>query len=145
MRRSLGLVLLVPAAAAGIALTGCGGGSGSGGTPTAVRYTSAQKLVAALNQGGMPCTGAFYSKSSSTNGVSSAASCSFKGTVQVVEVFSGTVTTKMVLQATASSGREQIWSDVGPNWLIETSKATAQLAHKAIGGRVVAGPWHQPG
>jgi hypothetical protein len=142
MRRSLGLVLLMPAAAAGIALAGCGGGSGTG-TPTAVRYTSAQKLVAALDHGGMPCTGAFYSKSSSTQDVSSAASCSFKGAVQLIDVFSGTVTTKMVLQATASSGTEQIWSDVGPNWLIETSKATAQLAHKAIGGRVVAGPWHQ--
>ncbi len=142
MRRSLGLVVPVLASAAAISLAGCGGSSS--GTPTAQRYASAHQLVAALGSGGFQCTQPFYLKTPSTAGATSGATCTFNGAMQEIDVFSSTVTTKMVLADTASAGSEQIWSDVGQNWMVETSKADAKLVQKAIGGRVIGGPWHPP-
>ncbi len=144
MKRSLGLVVIGSAAVAGMAVTGCGGSS-SNGTPTAAKYPTAQKLVAALNQGGMACTGAYYSKAAVLPGVTSTATCTYKGTPQLVYVFSGSVSNKTVLQTTASTSSERIYSDVGPNWMIETSKAFGEVARKAVGGKLVAGPVHQKG
>jgi len=139
MKRSLGLIVIGSAAVAGMAVAGCGGSSGNG-TPTAVKYPTAQKLVAALNHGGMACTGAYYFKSAVLPGVTSTATCTYKGTPQLVYVFSGSVSNKTVLQTTASTSTERIYSDVGPNWMIETSKAFGEVAIKAVGGKLVAGP-----
>ena len=150
MNRSLGLVVIGSAAVAvaGMAVAGCGGSSSSSngsGTPTAVKYPTAQKLVAALNHAGMACTDAYYSKSSVLPGVTSTATCTYKGTPQLVYVFSGSVNDKSVLQTTSSTSSERVYSDVGPNWMIETSKAYGEVASKAIGGKVVAGPLSKKG
>ncbi len=143
MKRSPGLLVGALAAAGAIGLAGCGGGGG--GSVAAVRYPSAHQLIAALGHGGLPCTEAFYPRAPEAQGASSEASCRLKGIAnQRIDVFPGKVTTKMVLDNSASSGTEQIWSDVGPNWWVETNKADAKLIQKAIGGRVIAGPWHPP-
>jgi hypothetical protein len=143
MKRSLGLVVIGSATVAGMAVAGCGGSSSGNGTTAAVKYPTAQKLVAALNHGGMACTDAYYSKSAALPGVTSTATCTYKGTPQLVYVFSGAVSNKTVQQTSDSTSSERVYSVVGPNWMIETSKAYGEVASKAIGGKVVAGPAHQ--
>lgn len=138
MKRSLGLLALLSAAAIGLA--GCGGG-----VPSAARYASARQVIAALGQGGMPCTGASYGNPV-VQGASSEASCSFKGDPsQLIDVFPGRVSTAMVLQNSVSTGTEKIWSAVGPNWWVQTTKADAKQVQQVLGGRIIGGPWHPPG
>ncbi len=48
----------------------------------------------------------------------------------------------MVKHDTATTGPDQIWSDVGPNWWVETSKPSAQRIQKVLSGRVVGGTYH---
>jgi len=147
MKRSVGLVVPMLASVAAISVAGCGGGgtssSGGGGTSSggAQRYSSVQDVVTALVNGGFQCTQAYYSKSAS--GPESGGTCTYHGAPQVITVSRSAVTTKMVLaDMLPTKPADQVWSDVGPNWWVESSKATAKLIQKAIGGRLVAGPTH---
>lgn len=59
-----------------------------------------------------------------------------------IDVFPNTVSNATVQKNSVSTGSQQIWSDVGPNWWIESSHTYAEHAQSLLGGRLVAGPWH---
>jgi hypothetical protein len=134
-------LIRVPLALAVLALTGCGSGA-----VTAARYSSARQVIAALGDAELRCTGASYSDPPVVSGASSEASCyrGGLGTEFFIDVFPGTVTTAKVLRNSASTGSEKIWSDVGPNWWVQTTRAYARRIQKALGGRVIGGPWNPP-
>ena len=141
MRWSVALLALVPAIAVSAGLAGCGGSA-----PAAVRYSSARQVIAVLDHRGLRCGGASYSSPPVVHGATSEASCSFKtSTSQLIDVFPGSVTTATVLRNSVSTGTEKIWSDVGPNWWVQTTRACARRVQKLLGGRIIAGPWHPPG
>ena len=48
----------------------------------------------------------------------------------------------MVLKNSASTGTEQIFSVVGPNWWVQVSHAYANRVKAILGGGIIAGPWH---
>ena len=60
----------------------------------------------------------------------------------LIDVFSGTVSSATVLKNSVSTGTEQIFSVVGPNWWVQVSHAYASRAQAILGGRIIAGPWH---
>ena len=141
MRWSVALLALVLAIAASAGLAGCGGS-----VPATVRYSSARQVIAALDHLGLRCGGASYSSTPVVHGATSEASCSFKAsTSQLIDVFPGSVTTATVLRNSVSTGTEKIWSDVGPNWWVQTTRAYARRVQKILGGRIIGGPWHPPG
>jgi hypothetical protein len=127
------------AAALSLVVTGCGGGGA-----TAARYSSAQQVVAALDHGGLRCTAVQETPGTSVvSGATSEASCSFGASPnQLIDVFPGTVTTAEVLHNSVSTGTQKIWSDVGPNWWVQTSNANVKRVQKILGGRIIGGPWH---
>jgi hypothetical protein len=137
------VALLVAALLAiGAGLAACGGGQGT--TAATPRYSSARQVIAVLAHGGLPCTGASYG-TPVVSGATSEASCSFGTSAnQLIDVFPGTVTTAMVLRNSVSTGTEKIWSDVGPNWWVQTSSAYVRRVQKILGGRIIGGPWHPP-
>lgn len=135
--------ITVTLAAAGITLAAAGCG-GSSGTVAASRYSSARQVIAALDHGGLPCTGPSYA-TPVVPGASSEASCNLSASENpLIDVFPGTVTTAAVLRNSVSTGTQKIWSDVGPNWWVQTSSAYVKRVQKILGGRVVGGPWHPP-
>jgi hypothetical protein len=141
MKRSLASLALVLAVVTLAGLAGCGSS-----VPAAARYSSAEQVVAALDHGGLRCGGASYSTPPVVHGAVSEASCSFGSMAsQLIDVFPGTVTVAMVLRNSMSTGTKKIWSDVGPNWWIQTTSAYARHVQKMLGGRVIGGPWHPPG
>jgi len=120
-------------------------GASGPGAVTAVRYSSAQQVIAALDHGNLRCVGAQYSTPPVVSGATSEASCNFSASENpFIDVFPGTVTTAMVLRNSVSTGTEKIWSDVGPNWWVQTTRAYVKRVHKILGGRVVGGPRHPP-
>jgi hypothetical protein len=101
-------------------------------------------VIAALAHGGLPCTGASYG-TPVVSGATSEASCSFGTSAnQLIDVFPGTVTTTTVLRNSVSTGTEKIWSDVGPNWWVQTSSPYVKRVQKILGGKIIGGPWHPP-
>lgn len=128
-------------------VAGCGGnagGSNSSSSPaaSATRYSSAAQVVAALKHDQMPCTGGSYD-TPVVQGATSETQCNFDSNdLGLIDVFPGTVSTATVLKNSVSTGTQQIFSDVGPNWWVATSQADAQRVQGLLGGRVVAGPWH---
>lgn len=99
-------------------------------------------MVAALKHGGLACTGG-SNNTPVVSGASSETLCNFTSSEQVlIDVFPGTVSTATVLRNSVSTGTEQIWSDVGPNWWVQTSHAYVKRVQAILGGRIVAGPWH---
>ena len=79
------------------------------------------------------------------SGASSEASCNFTASESpLIDVFPGTVTTTQVLRNSVSTGTEKIWSDVGPNWWVQTTLPYAKRIQKALGGRIIGGPWNPP-
>ncbi|MGH3229178.1 MAG: hypothetical protein ACRDOA_11465 [Streptosporangiaceae bacterium] len=62
----------------------------------------------------------------------------------LIDVFPGTVTNAMVTANSVSTGSQQIFSDVGPNWWIQTDQPYGQRIQAKLGGRVIAGPWNPP-
>jgi hypothetical protein len=136
---------LVACCLALVAIVAWAESSGGSGPPAAARYSSAGKVIAALNHGGLRCTGTYNSSPPVVSGASSEASCSFPSSpydTELVDVFPGTVTTRMVLRNSVSTGTTKIWSVVGPNWWFQTTKAHAKRVQKILGGRIVGGPWH---
>jgi hypothetical protein len=132
--------IITAAIAAGLALAATGCGSG---TVTAARYSSVRQVIAALDHGGMRCTGAEYSNPPVVKGAISEASCDFRGLSNtLIDVFPGTVTTAQVLQNSISTGTQKIWSAVGPNWWVQTDRAHVKRVQTILGGRIVGGPWH---
>jgi hypothetical protein len=138
--------LLIVAAA----LAGCGSstlsagfsGSGQGGTITAARYASMSQVVAALKHGGLACTGG-NNNAPVVSGARSETLCNFTPSEQaLIDVFPGTVSTATVLRNSVSTGTEQIWSDVGLNWWVQTSHPYSKKVQTILGGRIIAGPWH---
>ena len=113
------------------------------GTAAAQRYASASQVVAALGRAGLACTGAYYGNPV-VPGAASEASCNLSGVSgsTLIDVFPGTVSTATVLSNSVSTGTEQIFSAVGPNWWVQTDLAHARRITKLLGGRIVAGPWH---
>ncbi len=125
---------------AALPLAGCSGSSSA--NATAVRYSSAAQVVAALKHGRMPCTGG-DNDTPVVQGATSETLCNFTSDeTGLIDVFPGTVSTATVLKNSVSTGAQQIYSDVGPNWWIQTSQVDAQQVQGLLGGRVVAGPWH---
>jgi hypothetical protein len=109
----------------------------------ATRYPSTSQVVAALKHGGLACTGG-DNDTPVVSGAKSETLCNFTSSEQVlIDVFPGTVSTATVLRNSVSTGTEQIWSDVGPNWWVQTSHAYVKRVQTILGGRIVAGPWHQ--
>jgi hypothetical protein len=132
------LVVILGIAFATVAI----GGSGPGAV-TAVRYSSANQVIVALDRGDLRCAGAQYSTPPVVSGATSEASCNFSASESpFIDVFPGTVTTAMVLRNSVSAGTEKIWSDVGPNWWVQSTRAYVKRVQKILGGRVVGGPWH---
>jgi hypothetical protein len=128
--------------AIGAGLAACGGGQGT--TAATPRYSAARQVIAALAHGGLPCTGASYG-TPVVSGATSEASCSFGASPnQLIDVFPGTVTTARVLHNSVSTGTEKIWSDVGPNWWVQTSSGYVKRVQKILGGKIIGGPWHPP-
>lgn len=122
-----------------LVVTGC-----SGGGPTAARYSSANQVIAALGHGGLRCTGVQETPGTPVvAGATSEASCSFGASPnQLIDVFPDTVTTAKVLHNSVSTGTQKIWSDVGPNWWVQTSRGYVKRVQKILGGRIIGGPWH---
>jgi hypothetical protein len=54
------------------------------------------------------------------------------------------VSNAMVLDNSVSTGTEQIFSIVGPNWWVQVNHANASRVKAILGGRVIGGPWHPP-
>ena len=105
-------------------------------------YSSAQQVVAALSRGGLPCTGGNYN-TPVVSGATSETLCDLSSSGQaLIDVFSGTVSSATVLKNSVSTGTEQIFSVVGPNWWVQVSHAYASRARAILGGRIIAGPWH---
>lgn len=126
-----------------------GGGSKSTGSPGAVasspaatRYSSARQVVTALKQGGLACSGG-SDNTPVVSGASSETQCNFTSSELVlIDVFPGTVSTATVLSDSVSTGTQQIWSDVGPNWQVQTDGTYVKRVQAILRGRVIAGPWH---
>jgi hypothetical protein len=120
-------------------LSACGAGAVTSG-----RVSSARQVVATLDRAGLRCTGASYSNPPGVSGATSEVACYRNGgnTEFFIDVFPGTVTTATVLRDSVSTGTEKIWSDVGPNWWVQTTHSYAERIQKAIGGRIVGGPWN---
>jgi hypothetical protein len=117
--------------------------SPSPSTRTTFRYSSAQQLVAALRRGGLPCTGGNYS-TPVVSGATSETLCDLSSSEQaLIDVFPRTVSKAMVLRHSVSTGTEQIFSVVGPNWWVQVSHAYASRVRAILGGRIIAGPWHR--
>jgi hypothetical protein len=109
---------------------------------TTFTYSSAQQLVAALRRGGLPCAGGNYS-TPVVSGATSETLCDLSSSEQaLIDVFPRTVSKAMVLKNSVSTGTEQIFSVVGPNWWIQVSHAYDSRVKAILGGRIIAGPWH---
>jgi hypothetical protein len=109
---------------------------------TTFTYSSAQQLVAALRRGGLPCTGGNYS-TPVVSGATSETLCDLSSSEQtLIDVFSRTVSKATVLRNSVSTGTEQIFSVVGPNWWVQVSHSYASRVKAILGGRIIAGPWH---
>jgi len=117
------------------------------GTPspsnhTTFTYSSAQQLVTALRRGGLPCTGGSYS-TPVVPGATSETVCHLSSSEQtLIDVFPRTVSKAVVLKNSASTGTEQIFSVVGPNWWVQVGHAYANRVKAILGGGIIAGPWH---
>jgi len=111
-----------------------------GGTPW---YSSARQVVATLNRGGLPCTGARYD-TPVVSGATSETLCNLSSSERtLIDVFRGNVSKAMVLRNSVSIGTEQIFSVVGRNWWVQASHAYASRVRAILGGRIIAGPRHQ--
>lgn len=138
--------LFVTAAAAALLafpLAACSSGSSS--TASAARYSSAAEVVAALKHGHLPCAGG-DDLTPVVKGATAETLCNFTpDETGLIDVFPGNVSNATVLQNSVSTGSQQIFSDVGPNWWVQASHAYAKRVQAILGGRIVAGPWHPPG
>ena len=107
-----------------------------------IANSSAQQVVAALSRGGLPCTGGNYN-TPVVSGATSETLCDLSSPRQAfIDVFPGTVSKAMVLKHSVSTGKEQIFSVVGPNWWVQVSHPYASRVQAILGGHIIAGPWH---
>lgn len=127
------------AVAFGLTLAACGGN----GKPAAARYASANKLVEELGEGGLHCPGASYGPPV-VRGATSETGCD-SGPIGLVDVFPRKITRSFVLAQATSTGTTQIWVDYGPNWFVQTDKATVRRVQAILGGTVAAGAWSPGG
>lgn len=135
-RRSIQALLAV----ALLGVAACG--SGTTGPASAAQYSSARKVIAALDRIGLRCTGTSVSTPPVVPTASSEASC-FRGSSEfLVDTFPDTVTRELVEENSVSTGSQKIWSAVGPDWWVQTTRPDAERIVKALGGRVIGGPWH---
>jgi hypothetical protein len=137
--------MIVAGGIAALVLAGCSSSSSnpsSAVTMTASRYSSVSQVVAALQHGHLPCTGG-DDDSPVVQGASSETLCNFSADeTGLIDVFPGNVSTATVLQNSVSTGDQQIFSVVGPNWWVQASNAYAGRVRAILGGRIIAGPWH---
>ena len=70
------------------------------------------------------------------SGATSEATCTFSASESpLIDVFASTITTAMVLHNSVSTGTQKIWSDVGPNWWVQTSSSGyVKRVQKILGG-----------
>ena len=143
MRRRNYVGLVAPLACA-LLTAGCGGGGGS----HAHSYHTATQVVEALDRGGMTLqcdSGDSGPGSAVVHGAISENMCYLPGSNSVsflIDVFPGSVSKAKLLANSVSTGDEQILSDLGPDWWVETDGAHVQKVRKILGGTVVAGKWN---
>ena len=147
--RYIALIVLVLALAACGSSAGPGHSSAGHAASSPARYSSAQQVIAALGRAGIPCTGGDSGNSFTpvVSGATSEIECDLNSDtsqVTLIDVFPGTVTNAMVTADSVSTGSQQIFSVVDPNWQIQTDQAHAQQIQGKLGGRVIAGPWNPP-
>ena len=131
------LTFVLAAAACGSSLS-----SPTAADRSATRYSSAQEVVGALDRAGLRCSGGSY-LTPVVHGASSETLCNFSSSqTGLIDVFPGAVTTATVLRNSVSTGTQKIWSDVGPNWWIQTTSAYVRRVQKILGGKIIGGPWH---
>lgn len=123
--------LFVTAAAAALIalpLTACSSGSSSSSSSaasSAARYSSAGELVAALKHGHLACTGG-DDLAPVVAGATSETQCNLPSSdLALIDVFPGSVSDATVLKNSVSTGTQQIFSVVGPNWWVQASHADA--------------------
>lgn len=135
---------IIAAAAAGTATLALAACASSATTATASRYSSVSQVVAALKRGHLPCTGG-GDLAPVVKGATSETLCNFTSSeTGLIDVFPGSVSNATVLQNSVSTGSQQIFSVVGLNWWVQSSRAYAKRVQAILGGRVIAGPWHPP-
>jgi hypothetical protein len=109
---------------------------------SASHYSTARQVVGALDHAGLGCSGGSY-LTPVVHGASSETQCNFSSSqTGLIDVFPGAVTTATVLSNSVSTGSQKIWSDVGPNWWVQTSSAYVKRVQKILGGKIIGGPWH---
>jgi hypothetical protein len=101
-----------------------------------------QQVSAALKKGHLPCVGFSASGTPVVAGATSEASCDLsKPGADLIDVFPSTVTTTTVLENSISTGSEEIFNVVGPNWIVQTTRQYAKHVQKILGGKIIPGPW----
>jgi hypothetical protein len=136
-RHCAGFVVLL----AGILGAGCGSGN------SAHKYDTATQLAEALDSGGMTlqCDSADSGPGSAVvHGAISENMCYLPGSDSVsflIDVFPGPVSKATLMANSVSTGDEQILSDLGPNWWVETDGTHVHHVQSILGGAVVAGKW----
>jgi hypothetical protein len=117
---------------------------GSSGAKT---YKTATEVVEALGAGGMTlqCPNADSPAGQTVvHGAISENMCylgSGNSVSYLIDVFPGTVSKSKLIANSVSTGDEQIFSVLGPNWWVETDGAHVNQVQKILGGTVVAGVW----
>lgn len=135
-RNCVGLMVLL----AGLLATGCGDGG-------AHKYGTATQVAEALDSGGMTlqCDSADSGPGSAVvHGAISENMCYLPGSDSVsflIDVFPDSVSKAKLLANSVSTGDEQILSDLGPNWWVETDGAHVHRVQSILGGTVIAGKW----
>ena len=107
-------------------VAGCGGNACGSSSPaaSATRYSSAAQVVAALKHDQMPCTGGSYD-TPVVQGATSETQCNFDSNdLGLIDVFPDNASTATVLKNSVSTGTQQIFSDVGPNWGRQPARLT---------------------
>jgi hypothetical protein len=135
---SVGFAVLIAA----IMAAGCGSSSNG-----AHKYGTATQLAEALDSGGMTlqCGSADSGLGSAVvHGAISENMCYLPGSDSVsflIDVFPGPVSKAKLMANSVSTGDEQILSDLGPNWWVETDGAHVHHVQSILGGAVVPGKW----
>ena len=121
------------AAAGAVAVLAIGCGSSASTARKTPHYSSVQQIGAALKKGHLPCSGMSASGTPVVAGATSEALCDLsKPGAGLIDVFpsTATITTNTVLKNSVSTGSEEIWNVVGPNWIVQTTQGYAKRIQK---------------
>jgi hypothetical protein len=126
-----------------VLLTACGSSSSGGQT-----YKTATQVIEALNTGGMniQCDSPDSPAGQTVvRGAMSENQCNLASNSSetfFVDVFPGTVSKSKLLANSVSTGDEQMFSVLGPNWWVLTDATYVHQVQKILGGMIVPGIWH---